>query len=118
MEAKHKGAYGALLVLSGVFAAAAIATLMPNSGASWNNVLGYKSLCTFTPIATAICALLAGTTCVLRARIFGPQAGYRKPWTVPVIVGVILAVVIAVSVPPYAKAKADALSGATSEGSY
>lgn len=116
MERGNKAVYGLLIGLSGLFAAAAIATLWPNPGASWDNVLGYRSLCTFAPIATAICALLAGATCTIRARLFGPQAGYRMPWTVPIVVGVILLAVIAASIPSYVNAKADATSGASVEG--
>lgn len=113
MAMPNKKVYVTLLILSQVFALAALCTLLPNPRASWPSILGYRSLCSFAPIATAICALLAGATCVVRARLFGPQAGYRKPWTVPVIVGIVLALAIAFSIPPYAKAKADARSGAT-----
>lgn len=115
MANKNPGAYGALLGMSGLFTAAAIATLVPNPGASWDNVLGYKSLCTFAPIASAICGLLAGATCVLRARLFGPRAGDRRSWALPIVVAAALAAAIALSIPPYAKAKADALSGATAQ---
>jgi hypothetical protein len=105
--------YGPLLALSGIFALAAVGTLLPWPGASWENVLGYKSLCTFSPIATAICALLAGATCVIRARLFGPRRGERRSWVAPVAVGVCLALVIGLSIPPYGKAKLDARSGAS-----
>lgn len=115
MTSKNPGAYGALLGLSGLFAAAAVATLFPNPTASWENVLGYKSLCTFAPIATAICCILAGATCVIRARLFGPRAGDRRSWALPLVVGLALAAVVALSIPPYARAKADALSGATAQ---
>lgn len=117
MEKKAHLAYAPLLALSGLLAAAAIATLVPNAQASWNNVLGYKSLCTFAPIATAICALLAGATCVMRVRIFGPQAGYRRPWKPPILAAIILLGTIVLSLPPYIQAKSDAVSGATTKGS-
>jgi hypothetical protein len=115
MTSKNPGAYRALLGLSGLFAVAAIVTLLPNSRASWDNVLGYKSLCTFAPIATALCALLAGATCVLRARLFGPRAGDRRSWVLPIVAAAALTAVIALSIPPYAQAKADALSGASTQ---
>ena len=111
------GAYGALLGLSGAFAAAAVATLVPNPAASWENVLGYKSLCTFAPIATAACAFLAGATCVARARLVGPRAGEKRPWTVPIVIGLLLAAVAVSALPAYASAKADAVSGASAAAS-
>ena len=113
MKHSSAGAYGALLGLSGLFAIAALLTLIPNPGASWKNVLGYWSLCTFAPIATAICALLAGATCVVRARVFGPRAGAKRSWLAPLVVGLALLGIIAVSIPAYAAAKADAASGAS-----
>lgn len=115
-ERKH-ALYGPLLALSAFFALGAALTLVPFRGASWENLLGYKSLCTFTPIATAACALLAGLTCIIRARFFGPQARYRKPWIIPVMVVIALTLVIAIFLPVYFNTKAkyqnDASSGAT-----
>lgn len=113
MENRNAGLYGALLVLSGVFAVAAVVTLIPNPGARWANVLGYKSLCTFTPIGTAVCALLAGATCVVRARVFGPGAAKRRSLAVPIAAAIILVAVIGFSLPPYIASKADATSGAS-----
>lgn len=114
-ENKRKTAYGALLVLSGVFAAGGVATLVPNPAASWPNVLGYKSLCTFTPIATVVCALLAGATCTLRVRLFGPSSGRGRPWFLPIIAGVLLLAVGVASLPAYIRAKVDSTTGATAE---
>jgi hypothetical protein len=62
MKRNSGAAYIGLLGLSFLFALAALLTLLPRAGASWPNVLGYKSLCTFAPMATAACALLAGIT--------------------------------------------------------
>ncbi len=112
-ERNRLAAYVALLGLSGLFAVAAVLTLVPNPGASWENVLGYRSLCTFTPIGTAVCALLAMGTCVIRARFFGPRRGQRHSWAAPIVVGCLLIVVLAFSVPAYARAKTDARSGAS-----
>jgi hypothetical protein len=105
---KHRRA---LLVVSIVFAVAALATVIPNPGASWENVLGYKSLCTFVPMATAICLLLAELMLVIRAAAFG-SAG-RGFWLVAVMAGAALVAVIALSLPAYLDAKQDAGSGAT-----
>ncbi len=41
-ERNRLAAYVALLGLSGLFAVAAVLTLVPNPGASWENVLGYR----------------------------------------------------------------------------
>jgi hypothetical protein len=105
--------YWPLLGLSGLFAIAAAVTIIPWPGASWNNILGYKSLCTFAPISTAVCALLAAATCALRARRFGSKRGQKRSWALPIIVALALAAVVGLSVAPYVKAKADATSGAT-----
>lgn len=109
---KRAAPYYLLLVLSMLFTLAAGLTLMPNAGASWENVLGYRSLCTFAPIATAICALLAGTCCVIRARLFKPGSS-RRSWRAPLVALALCLTVIAVSVPAYLRAKADAQSGAS-----
>lgn len=115
MTRQRYSMYGLLLAASGLFTAAAIATLVPNAGASWENILGYKSLCTFAPIATALCALLAGMSCTLRRRLFGPRSGQKLSPAAPIIVGLALAAVIAFSLPAYTKAKVDANSGATAK---
>lgn len=70
MNIKSYGpAYPALLGLSAFFALGAIVTLLPSSTAPWPNVLGYSSVCPFAPAATFGCAILAATTCVIRARL-------------------------------------------------
>jgi len=68
-ESQQPTAYRALLGVSALFAMAACATLFPVAGASKPNILGYESLCTFAPAATAACGLLAGITCVIRNRL-------------------------------------------------
>lgn len=110
---KNPAAYRALLGLSGLFTLGAVLTLVPNPDASWENVLGYKSLCTFAPIATAVCAFLAGTTCVIRARRFGPRAGQKRSAAAPLIVAAALAAVVALALPAYISVKADVGTGAS-----
>ena len=52
-ERKAAKAYGPLLALSGLFALAAVLSLVPWASASWKNILGYKSLCTFSPMMSS-----------------------------------------------------------------
>lgn len=106
-QAPKPGDYGPLykplLALSVLAAAAAVLTLIPNPGASWPSVLGYKSLCTFAPAATFACALAAGLVCVLRARLVRRRPG---PAFVPVAVLGLLTIGFAVSAYAWAAEKA------------
>lgn len=108
----YGGAYRPLLALSGLFALGAVATLIPNPGASWPNILGYSSVCTFAPGATFGCALLAAITCTVRARLV---RRIPSPAFVPVLAIVALGLGLAASAVAWAgeKAKyaADAISG-------
>lgn len=61
--------YILLLGLTLCFSLAAIVTLLPRQAASKPNVFGYRSVCTYAPAATAVCGVLAGTTCVIRNRL-------------------------------------------------
>jgi len=117
MKASPYGiAYTPLLVLSGIFALAAVLTLIPNPAASWPNILGYRSLCTFAPGATFACALLAAITCTLRARLV---RRIPLPVFVPVVAIALLGIGLAVSTLAWAGAKArygsdaDTTSGAS-----
>ena len=107
-------AYAALLGISALATLGSVLTLVPNPGASWPNVIGYKSLCTFAPGATFGCALAAAIACVLRARLVKRSAG---PAFVPVAVIGLLAILLGVSTFAWAgeKAKwtAEAVSGAS-----
>ena len=46
-----------LLILAVGFAVAAILTLVPHASANKDCFLGYRALCTFTPISTGILAV-------------------------------------------------------------
>lgn len=99
MSVVNTKAYAALLVLSLLATVGAVLTLIPAPGASYPNLLGYRSLCTFAPAATLYCAAIAGASCVIRASLVkrsaysGRSAEFR---TVPVvIVAVLLAGAIA-----------------------
>jgi hypothetical protein len=110
----RKGAYGALLAASGLFAASAVATLVPWAGARWPTILGYRALCSFAPISTALCAAAALAVCVIRSRLFGPRRGEERSWKAPLAVALVLAAVIAASAPFYAAAKGKAADAASS----
>jgi hypothetical protein len=53
-------------------------TLLPKSGASYPNLLGYLSLCTFAPAATFYCFFLAGFSCFIRSTLIKDQSGSRQ----------------------------------------
>ena len=65
-------AYRPLLALSGLFALGAVLTLVPNPNASWPNILGYSSLCTFAPGATFEAEFLQGEASLLSGQITLP----------------------------------------------
>lgn len=67
--------YIVLLIITILITLGGLLTLMPWPAASYENVFGYKSLCTFAPAATLFCFLIAGTFCFLRAAFFKPQGG-------------------------------------------
>ena len=78
MEEKQKPLYHVLLGLSAVISVAAVVTLIPNPGASKPNVLGYRSVCSFAPAATALCALAASLVCALRNRLVSVRSGSTR----------------------------------------
>jgi len=92
MQKGESAAYMALVGLSLAFSILAVVTLVPNPAASKPNVLGYRSVCSFAPAATALCGVLAGITCTLRNRILSRNASSARyrPLFVPVGVGVLL----------------------------
>jgi uncharacterized protein with FMN-binding domain len=92
MEKKESRAYYAMLGLSLVFTLAAVVTMLPNPVASKPNVLGYRSVCSFAPAASAVCGLLAGATCVLRNRRISKSAASARyrPLIVPIGVAILL----------------------------
>jgi hypothetical protein len=69
-------AYGALLLLTLLATVGAVLTLIPASGASYQNLLGYRSLCTFAPAATLYCCAIAGASCVVRRAVV-KRKGFR-----------------------------------------
>ncbi len=69
MKEKKKG-YRLLLILTIVFALAAISTILPILPAGEECMLGYKAHCSFTPVSTLICIVAAAVTCVIRKKKF------------------------------------------------
>jgi hypothetical protein len=55
-----------------VLAIGAFASLIPYGGASKENVLGYKSLCSFAPVSTIIMLFVANTLNGIRKKKFKP----------------------------------------------
>ena len=78
MEQRQPAAYQAMLALTIAFSVLAVVTLLPNPRASKPNVLGYRSVCSFAPAASALCGLLAGITCTLRNRIVSRKAASSR----------------------------------------
>jgi hypothetical protein len=62
-----KTSYKILLSLTFLAAAGGIITLLPNANASYPNILGYKSICTFAPAASFFCFFIAGSICFIRS---------------------------------------------------
>lgn len=111
----HGPLYGVLLGLSALFALGAVVTLIPSPLAPWPNLWGYDSVCPFAPGATLGCALLAGITCTLRARLVRRRPG---PVFVPAAVLGLLAVLLVWATLAWAGVKAqyegpDARAGAS-----
>ena len=67
MKKKKKG-YGVLLALTIIATVAGLVTLVPYAEASKASLAGYSAYCTFTPISTILCFLLAGFFCVRRVK--------------------------------------------------
>lgn len=91
-------AYGGLLILTIAAAVGGVLTLIPAAGASYENVLGYRSLCTFAPAATLYCFAIAGASCVVRASLVKRKAQFGKPvFRAPAIVVVAVTLVLALA---------------------
>jgi uncharacterized protein with FMN-binding domain len=105
MEERQPAAYYALLGVTVVFKVLAVVTLLPSPVASKPNVLGYRSVCSFAPAASALCGLLAGVTCTIRNRLVSRKAAsarYAPPFA-PLAAAVVLLAVVAVFAVRFAK---------------
>lgn len=94
MNERQPPAYYALIGLSLVFSVLAVVTLLPNPNASKPNVLGYRSVCSFAPAATALCGLLAGITCIVRNRFVSARRAstrFQPPFAAVIVLGGLIA---------------------------
>lgn len=69
MKTRKKG-YQWFLALTMIFTLAAIITLIPNPGASKDNMIGYHSICSGVPMSTLVLVICAGATCYFRKKYF------------------------------------------------
>ena len=69
MKKKKKG-YGMWFVVTIIFSLATLSSLIPQASASKACYLGYYAHCTFTPISTVLCLIIAGFACVIRKKKF------------------------------------------------
>ena len=67
MKQREKG-YGLWFIMTMVFFLAAVSTLIPQASASKPCILGYHAHCSFTPVGTIICIVVAGLACVFRKK--------------------------------------------------
>jgi uncharacterized protein with FMN-binding domain len=95
---RESNAYYGMLSLTIAFSVLAVVTMLPNLNASKPNVLGYRSVCSFAPAASALCGLLAGVTCTIRNRRFSARAASMKyrPLILPIAVGVLMVAIAVV----------------------
>lgn len=74
----NKTVYRILLIITVLAFAGGVVTLIPRAGASYPNVFGYKSVCTFAPAASFFCFFIAGMCCFLRATFIRDREGSSK----------------------------------------
>ena len=77
METKTQSSvlYKPLLLVSVLATIGGFLTLIPWPGASYPNILGYSSLCTFAPGASLYCFFIAGATCFMRSTFIKDRDG-------------------------------------------
>lgn len=65
-----KKAYFVSLTITIISTSLAVITIIPWSMASYSNLIGYKSICSFTPISTLLLIAIAGSSCLIRSKKF------------------------------------------------
>ena len=88
--------YRGLLFVSGLAGLGGVLTLIPNQGASWPNIIGYSSLCTFAPAASLYCFFIAGSVCLFRANAVKKKHADRRKDVIPGALAVAAVLVLAV----------------------
>ena len=73
----HRLSYKLLLLLTIIATVSGILTLMPRTAASYPNLIGYNSLCTYAPAATFYCFFIAGFSCFIRSTFIKDQSGSK-----------------------------------------
>lgn len=69
MKTKKKG-YQVLLILTILLTLCAVFTIVPTDHVDKVSMLGYKAGCSYAPISTIVCLLLAGISCKIRKAKF------------------------------------------------
>jgi hypothetical protein len=70
MKRKKRPGYYTLLTLAILMVLGAVLTIMPMSYAYKECMLGYKAHCTFTPVSTILCIVIAVVTYVMGKSLF------------------------------------------------
>ncbi|MBN2617408.1 MAG: hypothetical protein JXR64_03745 [Spirochaetales bacterium] len=74
----YRLSYKIMLLITILATIGGLLTIIPYSGASYPNIIGYKSLCTFAPAATFFCFSIAGVSCFIRSTFIKDQSGLRR----------------------------------------
>lgn len=65
-----KTGYKVFMIITIVLTVSGLITLLPYGSASEKSMMGYKALCSFAPLSTLICFVLAGVSCKIRRAKF------------------------------------------------
>jgi hypothetical protein len=113
--------YKIMLLVTILATIGGIITLIPSSFASYPNIIGYKSVCTFAPAATFFCFAIAGTSCFIRSTFIKDQSGSKmerfKRHSIRYIPVLVLLIIGSFFTFKYAEIKAPYLDG-TASASY
>ena len=65
-----KTGYKVLMLVTIILTLSGLITLLPYGNASEKSMMGYRALCSFAPVSTIACFILAGVTCKIRKARF------------------------------------------------
>ena len=94
---------------------ASLLTLVPNPFSMTLNVFGYRSICSFVPMSTAACLVVADVVFVVQSRFSGSRRAGAAVTLGPVVVAAILVVLAAFSFPVWKRERVDLSSRMQSE---